>query len=107
MLLAARVDDDHTIVVPDYAARRRVQPDQSRDLTLQVRDERRVAVHDSSRFRRALGGIALLGQRLLADQRGIGAVEALHEAARQLALCAQPRSTRLVVQELLEGAVLL
>jgi hypothetical protein len=41
----------------------------------------------------------MLRERLLTDQRGIGGIEALYEAARELALFLQQRAAWLVVQK--------
>src|SRR5919112_70377 len=107
MLLATRVGDDDCIRAPDDTTRRGSQADASRDLPLEVHHQSGVAVHDPPSLRRALGRIPLLGERLLAHQRGIGAVEALDETACELALLAQRRTSGLVVEELLERAILL
>jgi hypothetical protein len=78
-----------------------------RDVALQVIDQHPVSVHDPPRFRSAFGGIALLRQRLPADQSGVGSIKSLHETARELALPLQSRAARFFVQEFLEGPILL
>jgi hypothetical protein len=59
---ACPVRDAHSRLVPCDALCGRLEPHQPRDLALEVDDERRVAVHDTTRLRGALGWIALLGK---------------------------------------------